>query len=273
MRIAIHTVIKDELDEYLKPWLDYHSKMVDQIFIFEDIDSHSHKHITDQYNNVTLQSVFDIYDGNENEKQRLITHREKGGVNQGIYLRDGVLKIQALNEYDWCFTLDIDEFITLQEPYKTIPEVLSEFEDKDAVMLQWKNFGANGHVYKPNYDGRDYREFYTKKGEFSKKDTTAHLTTKVCWNLKRITRWHLAGLHIAVGNWCMTNGKKNRNSITYEKMYLNHYITRSWEEYLWKLYKRGMHCFDRHRKVNDFFEINKDMQEKKEELINKFLKV
>ena len=81
MKVSIHKVIKDELDEYIKPWLDYHSPMVDHIFIFEDLDSHSHKHITDQFDNVTLLSVLDIYD-DEFGKKRLIANKERGGVNQ-----------------------------------------------------------------------------------------------------------------------------------------------------------------------------------------------
>ena len=257
MKTCIHTVIQNELDEYLKAWLDHHSKMVDQIFIFEDINSHSHKHITDQYPNVTLWSVFDIYDGKKDEWLR--EHREKGGINQRFYIMDGVLKIQALHQYDWCFTIDIDEFITLEEPYEAIPDVLSEFQDKDAVILQWMNYGANGRISKPNYDGRDYREFYTEKADFSNADEKFKMDSKICWNLRNITRWNLCGLHCCAGNWVKTNGEKNRRSTVYDKMYLSHYVTRSWEEYLWKIYVRGMHCFNDHRKDKDFFEINKDM--------------
>ena len=264
MSTCIHTVILNELDEYLRVWLDHHSKMVDHIFIFEDIGSHSHKHITDLYNNVTLQSVLDIYD-DEKDKQRIITHKERGGINQDSYLLEGVLKIQALKEYDWCFTLDIDEFITLQHPYNSIPEVLSVFKDKDAIILQWMNFGANGRIYKPNYEGKDYREFYTKKGEFNKNDATLKITTKICWNLNRITKWHLCGLHCPVGNWVNTKGIKDRNEICYDKMYLKHYVTKSWEEYLWKRYVRGMHCGHRHRKDIDFFEIEPSMMDKYDE--------
>lgn len=258
MKICIHTVILNELDEYLKAWLDHHSPMVDHIFVFEDIGSHSHKHITDQYPNVTLWSVFDIYDDEWN-KNHLIEHRKKGGINQKFYIIDGVLKIQALHQYDWCFTLDIDEFITLQESYKAISEVLSEFQDKDAVILQWMNFGANGRIYKPNYNGKDYREFYTEKADFSDADEKFKMDSKICWNLNKIRRWNLCGLHCCAGDWVKTNGEKNRRSTVYDKMYLKHYVTRSWEEYLWKIYVRGMHCYDAHRKDKDFFEINKDM--------------
>jgi len=263
LKTCIHTVILNELDEYLKAWLDHHSKMVDQIFIFEDIDSHSHKHITDQYPNVTLLSVFDIYDGKKDKWLR--EHREKGGINQRYYIMDGVLKIQALKQYDWLFTLDIDEFITLEEPYKAISDVLEEFQGYDAVILQWMNFGASGRIYKPNYDGRDYRVFYTEKADFSNADAKFKMDSKICWNLNKITRWNLCGLHCCAGNWVKTDGHKNRRSTVYDKMYLKHYVTRSWEEYLWKIYVRGMHCFNDHRKDKDFFEINKDMLEKYDE--------
>ena len=266
MKTCIHTVILNELDEYLKSWLDHHSPMVDHIFIFEDVGSHSHKHITDRYPNVTLLSVFDIYDSEE-KKQWLRKRKEKKYINQFYYLLDGVTKIQNLKQYDWCFTLDIDEFITLQEPYKAIPDVLSEFQEYDAIILQWMNFGANGHIYKPNYEGRDYREFYTTRAEFSNADATFKIDSKVCWNLNKIKRGYLTGIHCGVGNWVKTDFKKNRRSTVYDRIYLKHYVTRSWEEYLWKLFKRGMHCGDRHRKIDDFFEINPDMIPMKEELL------
>ena len=264
MKTCIHTVILNEPDEYLKPWLDCHSKMVDRIFIYEDIGSWSHKHLTDQYPNVTLWSVFDIYD-DEWYKNKLIINREKGGINQRFYIMDGILKIQALNEYDWVFAIDIDEFITLEEPYKDIPSVLSEFKDADAVMLHWLNIGATGRIYKPNYNGSDYRLFYTAEAEQTENDKAKKITTKLAFNLRKITKWNLSGLHCCPGNWVNTNGRKDRKEITYNKIYLKHYLTKSWEEYLWKVYVRGMHCRLLHRGVKDFFEINPDMVDKYDE--------
>ena len=49
-------------------------------------------------------------------------------------------------------------------------------------------------------------------------------------------------------------------------MYLKHYITKSFEEYIWKVYIRGMHTRGAHRKMDDFFEINQDMLPMREEL-------
>ena len=49
-------------------------------------------------------------------------------------------------------------------------------------------------------------------------------------------------------------------------MYIRHYITKSWEEYVIKLKVRGM-FYTNHRSYDDFFEINTDMLNKKEELL------
>lgn len=262
MKTAIHTIIKNEPDVYLKVWLDHHTKMVDHIFIIEDIDSWSHKHLTDKYDNVTLLSGADIC-----SKQSLLDNKANGRDNQRPLLKEGVMYIKGLKQYDWLFTLDIDEFITLQPPYKAISDVLGAFQDKDGVLLQWMNYGASGRIYKPNYNGRDYREFYTIPANDTNWDEKACANTKIAWNLNLITRWNVTGLHCLAGNWTKTNGEKNRKKKVYDKMYLSHYITRSWEEYIWKRYIRGMHSGNRHRNDDDFFEVNPDMLPIKDKLL------
>ena len=54
----------------------------------------------------------------------------------------------------------------------------------------------------------------------------------------------------------------------YNNIYLRHYITKSWEEYVWKKQTRGF-IFGGHRQLETFFEINPDMLDKKDELLNK----
>ena len=263
MKTCIHTVIKNEPDEYLIPWLNHHSKMVDHIYIFEDIGSHSHKHITDKYPNVTLLSVLDMYD-NQAGKDRLIENDKNGKMNQRYFILDGVTYIQKLNLYDWCLTADVDEFLTLQEPYTSVTQVLEEFNNKDAVILQWQNLSGD-YIAKPNYNGKDYREFYTKIVGFSIADAKFKMDSKICWNLRRIARWNLTGLHCCAGNWVKTNGEKDRRSTVYDKMYLKHYITKSFEEYLWKIAVRGCMTKKAHRGFSDYFEINTDMLERYDE--------
>ena len=57
MKTCIFTVIKDE-QEYIEDFIRYHINLgVDTLFVFEDIDSSSHKEITDNYDQVSLHSV------------------------------------------------------------------------------------------------------------------------------------------------------------------------------------------------------------------------
>lgn len=243
MKTCIHTVILNEPDEYLIPWLNHHTGLVDHIFIHEDVGSHSHKHVTDRYDNVTLHQI--------QEKAR-----------QRQYIKDGVMSIQALKEYDWCFTIDIDEFITSHKPLES---VLSDYQDRGGVLLRWVNYGASGHVYKPNYNDKDYRLFYTEKGNDTDVDAKYRINTKIAWNLHNTEEWNLSGVHFYDGDW-----------VRIDDIYLKHYITKSWEEYVWKLYQRGMMTGFKHRSDKDFFQINPDMLKRYDELIeikNKILKI
>jgi len=58
MKNCVLTIIKNE-HLYLDEWIKYHLDMgVDHIFIFEDIDSDSHKEIVNKYNEkVSLNKV------------------------------------------------------------------------------------------------------------------------------------------------------------------------------------------------------------------------
>jgi hypothetical protein len=67
-------------------------------------------------------------------------------------------------------------------------------------------------------------------------------------------------------NWCKTDYTKDEHRFVYDKMYLRHYITKSWEDYIYKIGVRGM-FHKNHRNYESFFEMNPDMLDKKEELL------
>ena len=66
--------------------------------------------------------------------------------------------------------------------------------------------------------------------------------------------------------WCKSDFSQDTQNKIYDNIYLRHYITKSWEEYVWKIYVRGM-FYPLHRKYDNFFEINEDMKDRKEELM------
>ncbi len=142
MKICICTLIKNE-QEYLEDWLKYHIKLgIDKIFIVEDIGSESHKYIIEKYsNNVEVLNI--PFDESEYIKEHCSSNQYYYQLKMFNYIRD-------LNIYDWCFIMDIDEYITILENL-SLKEFLSQYNDYSELILYWKNYGANGHIQKPYY--------------------------------------------------------------------------------------------------------------------------
>ena len=255
MNICIFTVIKDE-ELYLDDFIRYHSNMGLHIFVFEDLFSVSHKDITDKYDNVELHSVKELY--NEEEIPQLIEDRKNKVPPQTSFINRGLKYIHSLNKYDWCWLIDIDEYITSTEP---ISSVLSRFNDRDAVLVYWKNFGASGHIYKPIYDKPIYEIFTEPCGYELYSDFKYYKITKFCVNMNKWSEDKKYWIHNANVNWIKADGTYKRTEIVYEPLYLRHYITKSWEEFCYKILIRGT-FHQGHRQYRSFFEMQPDMEEK-----------
>ncbi len=264
MSSCILTVIKNE-QEYLDEWIKYHLDLgIGHIFILEDIDSDSHKGITDKYGDkVSLNSVWSVLDEKARKEAKEVKELNKYSV-QHLYFRNGLKYLQKhySDKYTWCFIIDNDEFITLQEPYEAIPDVLSEFKDYEAVILSWKCFGASRRVYKPNYSEKGVVETFTDESSASIPNQV-----KTCYKLKTFKDEFLYSLHCPTDkcNWCNTDFSKSK-AATYNKIYLRHYITKSWEEYVWKRKTRGF-VWGRERDFDFFFKFNQDMLPLRNELL------
>ena len=255
MKTCIFTVIKNE-QEYLKDFLDYHTRMGLHIFIFEDLFSNSHADICSKYENVFLHSIKELY--NESEIPALIERRTNHIPSQTEFINRGLKFIHSLNKYDWCWLIDIDEYITATEP---LEEILNRFKEYDAVMVYWKNYGCTGHLYKPVYDKPIY-EIYTERCGYEQfSDRKYNNITKFCVNMNKWNDSMNYKIHNAKVRWVKVNNTFNRGVEVFEPLYLRHYITKSFEEYCHKLYVRGMH-HPKHRTLDSFFEMQPQYKDK-----------
>lgn len=241
MKTCICVIIKDEND-YLKEWLDYHLKIgIDEIYLYEDYNSQSHRSIVESYNKtrVHLFSIDVIYQKGFFYKDRL--------RQEHLFIYFG--KVYK-KEFDWILFIDIDEFLILNEP---LEKLLKDYEDKPAILLYWKYYGASNHIKKPlgkvmdnfinpiasSFDyGWKFKSFYNCKYDF-------------IWEQR---------VHKIKG------GVFPINEYGLHKAYLNHYFTKSWEEWKNKLLLRG-DCSLGHRKIQQFFRLNPDLEELKEDLL------
>ena len=268
MKTFIFTVIKDE-QEYLDYWIKYHLDLgIDHLYIFEDIESDSHKGVCDKYESVTLSNVLDIF--NDNASKSAIARNKMSGFGvQNTYIRMGLEYIKKTYNLDgWCFAIDADEFLTPQNGY-TIKSTIDEFKDYDAFMIQWENHNASGRVEKPDYDKINVHDAFPNVCGNMELDSKLNYTSKVCYNLDTYERKHYSDVHNPGScKFCRTDFSTDRKKAVYDKLYIRHYITKSFDEYVKKLTVRGMSHVG-HRKIKDFFSYNPDMIDRKEELMKR----
>ena len=230
---------------------------IDHIFIFEDIDSKSHKEICGKFKGeqVTLKSALDIFQ-EEHQKNGIRLNKRRGQDTQNIIYRVGLEYIKNNYDYDWCFCLDTDEYLSFY--CDDVKRFLEQYEAYDAILLKWWNYGANGRIHKPDYSKTPIGAVYRKPVGNIELDEKLDYMAKVCYNLNRYKRNNFIDMHTP-GNCRFKTADQYYGRIL-------HFITKSFEEYVNKIVLRGM-CHIGHRKIEDFFVYNKDMLDKKEELM------
>lgn len=259
MRLCIVTVIKDE-HLYLDDFLTYHLGLgIDHIFVYEDVNSKSHKSICDKYENVSLHSVKELFQDGLSVKPKQLN----------VYWRI-LPEIKINYDYEWCFFIDSDEYITLENEGDNLHDIMSEYKNYDCVILKWMNYGADGRVERPDYSKiRVVDAFTTPTTNMMRKDNEAN-SSKIAYNMNRFSKKVLSYHHMPskIARWCWTDYTNDIMKPSYKKVYIRHYITKSWDEYVWKIKVRGDY-YKGNRKYQNFFDINKDMEDRKEELMGR----
>lgn len=261
-KICIYSIIKDERD-YIDEWIRHHINLgMDKIFIYEDINSVSHKDITDKYDKVELNSILSLYEGEE--RNQILLNSYQDVFQQLMYVRKALTHIKNSYDFDWCLVIDSDEFIVVDEN-KNIHDILSQFTDYDLILAQLQNYGANGLIHKPKYD-KPIFDIFTEKKPYFKLDTQNQAFTKIFYNLHRFDESLVQGVHkTLVGKWCKTDFSNDLDKAVFKDLYIKHFITKSWEEYIYKICVRG-DILKNNRKIEEFFEVNEDMLPMKDEL-------
>lgn len=256
-KCLIATVVKDEI-EYIEDFIKYHLDLgVNEIHIYEDYGSISHKSITDKYENVYLSSVLDLFD-TEEEKQEVIQMRIEKIPSQTLFINKMLAKLHPTHKDYFVFLTDIDEFITCTEPF---PDILDKYKDFEAVLLFWQNYGCSGHLYKPIYD-KPIWEIYTEKCLYEQySDQKYWKITKFAVNMSKWKPEHKYWCHNAQRNWVKVDFTYKRTQPVFEPLYLRHYITKSVEEWCWKINIRLMH-HNGHRQWRSLWEMCPEMKEK-----------
>lgn len=226
MEIAICAIARLE-NLYIKEWVDYHLAL-------------GFSHIY-------------IYDNNREGEECIINSIDSNAYSSVLTIipfhnESFCPQIQAYNdcynrfEFDWLAYIDLDEFFTFGKTskYTNIQMFLRDVK-ADAILVNWVVFGDNGECYY-NSNGVVSRFKHSLPLNFS----ADNLWGKQPINriVKSIVRKEIKGFkmdtpHVGSGKYIAvdTNFQKVKciayqPQMVFDNLYLRHYITRSFEEFL-----------------------------------------
>lgn len=248
---GICLIIRDE-NEYLEEWLKWHICQGAEHFYIYD---HGSKQPVKRFVRTLDRSIY--------RKITVIDWKGKHKDAQPDAYNDCLKRFGT--ESRWIGFIDADEQVRLKAN-RTLPEFLKDYEEYAGVWAVWITYNANGHIHKT--DGT-LRERFTK---ISRHDEWANKAGKVFVQplLMREMVIHNGspeyGFEIAdehknvVAPYSITNEKASEDSIC-----VDHYYTKSYEEWMRKLY-RGCGHAKYQRKYDEFFKVNPDMAYCREEI-------
>jgi hypothetical protein len=252
MEYYICAIMKDE-QLFLKEWLDYHLSIgFTEIHLYEDFTSTSHKDITDQYEKVYLHSMSEV----------------PGCISGKVGRQIAVYNHFCITHNSgWCLFADIDEYLRLDNI--SLGDLTNEFKDEVGIEIWWKCYGANGHIKRPSGSIQEaYSDDYLRNWN-------------PCWQFKSFVNLENASKYTSQQSHFInchyhkrlvtTEHKRgdfrqdvNKPLKTFHLCWIDHYISKSWEDYVERL-KRG-NITKGLRNVGWFFKLNPSMAKYREEL-------
>ena len=231
--LSIAAMVKNE-EAYIKEWLEYHLLLgVDKFIIYDNNSTDNTKNILQSYiDNGVVDYIF--YPKTQADFEKKWKKTEYWAFQ--AYAYNDVIK-KYRNKSKWIGFIDIDEFIV---PVKenNIINVINEIKNNigkkyfAGLAINWVMYGFSGHYNKPK--GLIIENFIRNDG--------IHEGYKSIINPRTVIRYHVhAAIHFFNIEVVNEYGKDayiydvSRSSI--EKIRINHYYTKSYEEFSQKIIK------------------------------------
>jgi hypothetical protein len=246
-------IIKNETP-YIAEWIEYHLIVGVTKFYLYDNESEDN-----------LMEVLEPY-----IKSGIVEYKYCPGREKQIFAYNNILK-KARKETYWLAVIDCDEFI-VPISTQTAVEFLKDFEEYAGVEINWVVYGSGGQKNKKN--GLVVERF--KDHSSTDFDRNRHIKTIL--NPRYTLRINIHDA-LYIHNMFSVNIHKKRVKTfflerdgIYDKIRINHYFTKSYEEFLQKR-QRGM--ADRNmetRPLKDFYDHDRN-EEKNDSIMDKYIPV
>lgn len=257
MKSLLCAIAKNE-NRYLEEWINHYKVLgFDRIILFDNND------IDGEALNIVPNEFVDVVDY---RGKHIVVKNHLEKFHHGI-------QEQAYNDcyhnysegYDWIAYFDIDEFLVIDNGL-SINEFLSQekFDNADSIILNWKIYGDNGNIH---YENKPVMERFPSPSKYQNMVVKTIVRTK----LKNFISLRNHYADIINGRYVRPNGEKTiiRSSqpINYEGARLNHYYTKTIEEWIDRKYKQrevngNPNLNDINNRLREFFIYNEKTEEK-----------
>ena len=248
-KAEICCIVKNE-ERFVREWAEWHlGQGFEHISLFEDFGSRSHSSALEGVDGVDIFRLDGNAWGLENRHSSL---------TQLELYEWFLLERKKDGRCGWVAFIDVDEFVMFEDGW-SLDRLCGNFRDYTGVLLSWKFFGANGHVSRP---AGGVMESYTKEGG----DDGCHSR----WQVKSLVNVAVANgmknLHVVSGGVKTDLSSDIDGPLVFDKAWINHYFSKSWEDWVDRMTSRGNFHND-YRTYDSFFYANPDMRGQMEELI------
>lgn len=253
---CIFTNIKNE-HRYLDEWIKYHIKIgFNKFILYEDEGSRSHDNIISKYNDIVDIDLYNYILGNDNPEFKDLTCFKHIWENY--------------TDIDWLIKLDPDEYIAFNSGINTIDDYIYSLPSEvEQTLIPWRIYNANGYIHSPSegvYNLNDTYISYIKNDDMDHSfdintSTNGYLLSKAFIRYKSFKKDFLTELNESNLSFAFPHQIfENCNTLVENTIFIKHFITKSFEEFLYRLKEKGEYLKGFERKLGDFFVMNPDMQ-------------
>jgi len=237
--LSICAIVHNEA-YYIAEWLEYHLIIgVEKFFIYDNESDDNIKEILKPYINRGIVEYIYLsgkklelykYKSDKERYQELI--RWCHNVQHHAYSE--AVKKTKYSTF-WLAFIDIDEFIVLTSK-KTIPEFLHDFENQVGIELFWIMYGSSGHINKTEQLVIERFQHHSLPGYPENSQKKMIVNPRLVFKQRTHNTWFFDFKKPVNSNKCI-NGDDVNYAPCHDKIRLNHYHSKSFEE--WLLRRKG----------------------------------
>lgn len=235
-RLAVGAIVKNEA-RHIEEWLKFHERAgVDQFYIYDDGSTDDTLQIAQSCLSSAQVTVLPW-------SQRLRSQSQSVAFNNQVFAYGHCLSNFGKN-FRWMTFIDIDEYLVPVSD-ASIKDALRDLRDVPLIVLPWVMFGTSGHRAK--VFGSTVRNYTQRLKPGVKEEVRGVFNFKCIFDPCAVTRLHVHRIKVENSVYAWNDkGEKflftaalKPSALSAEKIQLNHYYSRSWEDVEEKISKGG----------------------------------